>query len=178
MVKQIIAISGSGIGSGKSTAASKLADEVWSLAGTLRDDLRRVFPGTDWYDKSQEYKARPFGGDVSKVAGLQEMLAGKESLSNRDIMIAYGQAKCNEQPTYWARRLAEGLRSREQIADGVRTVAIDDLRKVCEIEYLRTMFGDRVIHLHIDTGSAIPEANYDNEQLRDLADYVLSWEKD
>jgi len=174
MVKQIIAISGSGIGAGKTTLAKKLLAESWSLAGALRKSLKRIYPATDWYNKTQEFKSQRFTGDIRAIFPDADV---SERLTNRDIMLRYGQMKCTNDDVHWARELVNDLEERLNIADGAHTIAVDDVRKVCEIEYLREAYGERLIHLHVDTDSATAEAEFDNASLRARADYLIKWER-
>lgn len=177
---KILGISGSGIGAGKSSFAKKMAGEVWSLAGALRKELTKKFPGYKWYDKSQEYKNMRFTEtifDPFLLSALEKTKTHEGGKTVRDVMIAYGQMKCANDPKYWPRILAADLQERLKIMDGVHTVAIDDIRKVLEVEYLREKFAPNFIHFHIDTGSAIGEDYFDNDLLAEMADYTVKWEK-
>ncbi len=162
MVK-IFAISGDGIGAGKSTLAKKLGQEIWSLAGALRDELNREYPGYDWYNKSQEYKANTIIKECQKKV-------------MRTVMIERGQLRCDEDQLYWVRQLADKLEYVQKMATGLKCVAIDDVRKLSEIGYLKERFPGQVIHFHMITESAIPEPQFENEQLCEVADYTVRFE--
>jgi hypothetical protein len=161
MVK-IFAISGDGIGAGKSTLGKKLGQEVWSLAGALRAELKSELPNYDWYNKSQEYKE-------TKVKER-----GNKTL--RTLMIERGQVRCQEDELYWVRKIAEALKAHDKIASAALSVAIDDVRKVSEISYLKEMFPKQVVHFHVVTESAIVEPQFENDDLREMADYLVLWE--
>lgn len=160
----IVVVSGSGRGAGKSTLATRLANgsRTWSIAGALRDELTRMYPGYAWFDKRQEYK------DNTRVAEYKD---GRSSV--RDVLVEWGQAKCVGNPTYWIDRLIDRLKGETQLATGTTVYAIDDLRKACEIERLRAAFPGRVLHFHIDFDGAIPEPEFENDALRVVADYVI-----
>jgi len=177
---KIIGVSGDGIGAGKSSFCRKLTNEVWSLAGALRDELKRVCPEYDWFNKSQEYKNQPF----THSSRLLDKL-GCTTLENlprmrtvRDAMIVYGQRMCEQGgDNYWVRELTTKLDTRLHIMDGCRTIGIDDVRKVVEIEHLREKYHRDFIHFHLVTAAATAEPQFENEQLKQMADYTVSWEK-
>ena len=156
----IIAVSGSGIGAGKTTFAERIADEVWSIAGTLRRDLKRAHPQYDWSNKSQAYKRD------TKVLEW-----GNDSL--REVLYKYGQSKSAADPAYWIRLLIRDLMERQRIADGPKTVAIDDVRKVEELDALREAY-PKMLHVHVVSASSVAEP-FDNSALNDLCDYVVRW---
>ena len=162
MVK-IFAISGDGIGAGKTTLAKKIGEQQWSLAGALRAELSRLYPNYDWENKSQDYKAN------TKI-----IECGKASM--RHVMIRHGQMRCEEDPLYFVRKLADKIESLEKMATGVKTIAIDDLRKVIEIEHLKTRFPGQVVHFHLITSTAVPEPQFQNNELCEVADYTIKFE--
>lgn len=90
-------------------------------------------------------------------------------------MIRYGQMMTAEDPTYWVDKLVDHLKQADRIADMRPSIAIDDVRKVCELDAIRTAFPGKVIHVHILGKGAIEEKMYDNQELHDIADYVLEW---
>ncbi len=161
---QIIAISGDGNGAGKSTLALKLADSVWSLASALREELVRKYPGYEWHNKSQTYKNLTRVGEVN-------------GMTVREVMIKHGQDMCQADPTYYVRKLTAKLQAVSTMATGARRVAIDDIRKVVELDYLRDTFSTSLLHYHVVNPNAVFESEFDNEQLASRADYLISWVK-
>ena len=151
-----ILLSGSGIGAGKTTLARKFAGiPTLSLAGALRQDLYDIYPTVEWNNRTQEYKAsRP-----AELAGL----------SVREMLVKFGQDRCNQDPVYWPKRLMTQV---SQTAYGNFTAVVDDLRKVIELDYFRH-HGKSVVHFHIHHETATPEPQYDSDWLFDVADYVL-----
>ncbi len=162
---RLFLISSDGPGSGKSTLARKLGDEVWSLAGAIREDLKRQYPQYDWFNRSQEYK------ENTRVRELSNK-------SVRDVMIEYGQAACEKDPVIWVRKCSDRLAQSMTIAAGSHNYCVDDLRKVCELEYLRAKFGSIVQHIHVETAGVPSEPQYENEELKRRADYVIKWKRD
>ena len=158
---KIIAISGSGIGAGKTTLAKKLSKDVWSLAGAMRTELELQYPGYSWFNRDQAYKANTM---------IKEYKNG--SYSMRAALIEYGQDKCAINPTYWVERLSSSVTGLTRVASGITTIAVDDVRKVCEVEHLRKTFKE-VVHIHIDYAGASFEKEFDNLQLLELADYIV-----
>ena len=158
---KIIAVSGSGIGAGKTTLAKKLSTNVWSLAGAMRQELQNQYPGYDWFNRDQAYKATTM---------IKEYKNGFHSM--RSVLLEYGQDKCKVNPTYWVETLSSAVKRLDQVASGITTIAIDDLRKTCEIEHLRGAFKD-VIHVHIDYADAVKEKEFENDALRAVADYIV-----
>ncbi len=161
---RIFAISGSGIGAGKTTLARKVGDQTWSLAGALRAELSRLYPLYDWENRSQSYKA----DTKIKECGKQSM---------RDVMVRHGQLRCEEDELYWVRKLADKLDGTLKLANGLKSIAIDDVRKLSEIGYLKERFPDMVTHLHVATKSSVYEPMFQNDELHAIADYIMVWEK-
>lgn len=159
---KLILISGDGIGAGKSTLASTLGQRV-SLADQLRHELSRQLPHYDWFNRSQSYKAETF-------------VAERDGKSVRQVMIEYGQARCAETVTYWADRLVEYLKDGLEATglDSSTTVAVDDVRKVCEVETMKLAFPGSV-HLHITSPRAIHEPEFQNVELAAIADFTVAW---
>lgn len=160
---KLILVSGDGIGAGKTTLASRLADQTWSLAGALREELTWLYPDYNWWDRTQVYKAE------TKVREC----GGK---TVRDVLIEHGQAQCAKDPLHYVRKLADKLAGGARLADGVRRIAVDDLRKVIELEYLREKFPD-LLHYHVVNAAAGQEQHFQNDDLRARADYQIEWKK-
>lgn len=156
-------ISGDGRGAGKTTAALRLADQVWSLAGALRDDLYKVLPGYEWSNRTQEYKDNT-------------LVKEWDNKSVRRVMTEYGQSKCKNDPQYWVRRMAYRLEGAMEFATGLTKYAVDDVRKMCELQLLKEKFGDSVLHIHVVNPDAIYEPEFENEQLAKAADYRITWQ--
>jgi len=170
---KLFVVSGDGIGAGKSTFCKRMCDETWSLAGALRQDLRRNFPAYDWFNKDQAYKNTDFR-EVEKLETLLGLNIARR-MTIRDVLILYGQVKCSNDPVYWVRELCSVLIPRVQLADGVDIIGIDDLRKVCELEYFKATFPRDLVHFHIISSQAIEEPEFENQKLKQLADYTLAW---
>lgn len=158
---KILAISGSGIGAGKTTLAKSLSKDVWSLAGAMRAELQLIYPGYNWFNKDQAYKAETV---------IREYKRGSSSM--RQVLIEHGQDRCVESPTYWVATLSDKILGLDQVVSGITTIAIDDIRKVSEIEYLRRKFAD-VVHIHIDYYGSVKESEFENDALLEMADYVV-----
>jgi hypothetical protein len=165
---KIFLFSGSGNGSGKSSAAKLMTQDVWSLANGIRDDLTSRYPRYNWHNKSQVYKDTTI---------IEEYEIGNKSM--RQVMIEYGQLRCKNNPTYWADLLVSYLKNRHFIADGTSIIGVDDIRKVCELETIRAAFPNSTTHFHLTTpiGIAKVEPEFENEQLALLADYRMTWSK-
>ena len=160
---RLLLISGSGNGAGKSTLARTLSREVWSLAGGIRDELGELYPGYNWRNTTQAYK------DSTVVDGY-----GSGKLTVRQVMIDYGQGRCTDRPTYWVDKLADRLKLGQYAFSmtGTYAVAVDDCRKLVEIERLRTEFPQST-HIHLVWSGAVHEPQYENDQLEAVADYVV-----
>lgn len=163
----IYLISGNGRGAGKTTLARKLVGDsdsgmMYSHAGAMRTELYALHPELrdSWYSTDQVVKDEP-----------RPALGGK---SIRDVMIEYGEGKCREHGSgYWARLLADQL-----TGCGWPIIAVDDVRKMVELEILRGALGSSVItHLHVMSRHAIPEPQYENDGLAQVADYLVRWDK-
>lgn len=149
-----------------STAATKLAQQTWSLAGAMRQELSLQYPAYDWFNKSQAYKSSTI---------IHEYGDGRQTM--RAVLLEYGQQKCWEDACYWIKLLCDRLEGARGIFNGVHTIAIDDIRKVCEIQHLRQHSRCEVLHVHIANPEAVYEAEFQNEELSKLADYVIQWSK-
>lgn len=159
---KLILVSGSGAGAGKTWAARVFGDDVVSLAGAIRGELKQRYPAYDWFNRSQEYKAK------TRVPEWQNKTV-------REVLTEYGQQKCQEDPQHWARLLSSYLRNLCSIVDGTRRYAVDDVRKICELEHFKELFPD-LIHIHVSTGNAVIEPIFDADALCARADYVVIWE--
>lgn len=158
---QVILISGDGAGAGKTFAASRFADETYSLASQIRRELKQLYPAYDWHNKTQGYK------EHTRVPEQ-----GGKTL--RAVMLEYGQQKCAIDPLHWAKLLAEGLESVRHIADGKKRIAIDDVRKICELDYLGSRFPG-FLHIHVTNVDAEYEPLFDAERLAQRAHYRVRW---
>lgn len=158
---QVILISGDGAGAGKTFAARRFGDEVYSLASQIRRELKQQWPAYDWYNTTQGYK------EHTRVAEW----GGK---TVRSVMLEYGQQKCANDPLHWARLLAEGLEAVRHIADGRKRFAIDDIRKVCELDYLGSHFPG-FLHIHVTNEDAVYEPMFEAERLAQRAHYCVRW---
>lgn len=163
---KIFLFSGSGNGSGKSTCAKKLTQDVWSLANAIRDELTYKYPNYNFYNKSQEYK---------NTTIIEEY--GNGRMTMREVMVAHGQLPCKTNPTFWADKLVSYLQARHFIADGVGIIGVDDIRKLCELEAVKRAFPTQVTHFHLLTPTAVTEPEFQNDELAKVADYVINWSK-
>ena len=148
----IYLISGTGIGAGKTTLAHKLTPHVYSLADGIREELSAEYPQYKWYDRSQ----------ASKLTICQP--TGK---TLRQEMVERGQERCKQDPTYWPRRLYNTVDWGAMHG----AVAIDDVRKIVEVQYFKEMFGSLCLHLHVQWPDAVVEPLYDD--LSKVADYIV-----
>ncbi len=162
---KLILVSGDGAGAGKTYAARLFGQSVWTLADGIRGELQARYPGYNWYNRTQEYK----NGTIVK-----EWERGISTV--RGVLLQYGQIKCADDPKYWVKRLCESLKQSEAAVQGITTVAVDDVRKVCELEHFRQNFRD-VVHVHVECKTAQHEPEFDAEKLKELADYIVRWEK-
>jgi hypothetical protein len=153
----IFAISASGIGAGKTTLAKKLGNPVWSLAGGLRQELSLLYPKYNWENRDQSYK------DTTIVKEC-----GKRTI--REVMVMHGQMRCESNPLYWVERLCDRLKDSPALGS---VVAIDDVRKVNEIQHIKFRFPGQVVHLHVDYDLATKEPEFQNEELKAMADYII-----
>jgi len=163
----IYLISGDGRGAGKSTLARNLVgeDNVYSLAREIRRELKAKYPDYDWYSKDQAVK------DTT-------MIPEWGSVSMREVMVRYGQAKCEEVPTYWVDKLTDEF-DEWGVLDWLRDrAAVDDIRKPLEAVALR-MWADMreipVLHIHVVNPMADDEP-FANDELRGMADYLITWQ--
>ncbi len=160
----IILISGSGQKAGKTTLANKLGDEVFSLAGAIRQELQLLYPAYDWFNKSQDYK--------------DNIIVKETAQTIRQCLYSHGQTRCDIDPTYWVRKLVAALKQRLTIGDGMKTFCIDDVRKAVEWKYIREAFEGSpqpLLHMHVVSLDATPEPEFENDLLEVCADYVVHW---
>lgn len=157
----IYLISGNGQGAGKTTLAEKLVglDSVYSVAGSMRKELMRLYPGYDWENRTQVYKDTTLVPEYV-IAGL------KKAPTVREVLVDYGQQFSKEVPWYWGDKLAKHLYT----LVGKSVVAIDDIRKVAELSIFKDIYRN-VVHFHIHHDSAIQEPIFDNDALGKMADY-------
>ena len=107
MTFKILAISGDGIGAGKTTLANRLAPgKVRSLAAAMRTELEALYPAYDWFNKTQEYKANTL---------VKEF----DNKTVRQVLIEYGQTRCDKDSLYWVRKLSFMI-----LAEGCGTYAV------------------------------------------------------
>lgn len=163
----IYLISGDGRGAGKSTLARNLAGEenVYSLAGKIREELKTKYPQYDWHSKDQAVKDGT-------------MISEWGSVSMREVMVRYGQAKCEEVPTYWVDRLTDLLELDGYSVFDTFPGAIDDIRKPLEAVAIRAWADMRqvpVLHIHVVNPLADDEP-FANGELRGMADYLVTWQ--
>lgn len=159
----IFLISGNGQGAGKTTLAKRLAGDraVYSIAGILRQELKRLYPDYDWDNRTQAYK------DNTLVTEYRAKDPFKV-LSLRQVMVEYGQQKCVGDPTHWVKKLVAHL----AIQPALSVIAIDDVRKTCELEVLKRAFPN-TYHFHVKWIGAIAEPIYEADALEAMADYVM-----
>ena len=162
---KIILISGNGVGAGKTYLANRLGDVVMSHATPLRQELADQYP---------QHKELFFSKDQAAKDMVLDDVGGQ---TVRQTMVAYGQHKCKDEPAYWAMRLAQAIDEfrESEIKFGItlqNCLAVDDLRKMCELEHLRARFPN-LLHLHVWYDKAIPEQQYDGDKLQAAADYVI-----
>lgn len=154
-IRHLIVISGDGSGAGKTTLARRLSPVIHSFAAELRLELAKSMPTYDWYAKDQAYKD---GHTVAEYDGL----------TVRQVMVKFGQSRCVGDEAYWARRLLASLAH-----EPFPTVAVDDLRKTCELDALRSVYGGRLTHFHVQFPGAVHEPQYENHLLAARADYLI-----
>lgn len=162
---RVIAISGDGAGAGKTYAAKAFTTSngqaVWTMADGIRAELKHEYPTYDWFNRSQTYK----NGVV-----VPEYRPGA---TVRTVLLEWGQTRCVGDPCYWVRDMVDRLKDHGKLL-GTHTIAVDDVRKICELDYLRASFRD-VLHLHVENPDAIYEPEFEAEDLKKRADYVIRW---
>lgn len=162
---KLVLISGDGAGAGKTYAARLFGQSTWTLADGIRGELAIRYPNYNWYNRTQEYKNHTH---------VKEWERGDKTV--REVLLKYGQVACAGNPKYWVERLCDKLKNSQEFVQGVTTIAVDDVRKVCELEHFRANFRD-VVHIHVESETAVFEPEFEAEQLKALADYVVRWQK-
>lgn len=162
---KIILFSGDGQGAGKTTASKILCQDTISFASAIRQELTYKYPAYNWYNKTQSYKDTTIIKEWPVKATM------------RQVLYEYGQVPCKQNPSYWAEKVVDYLKNRHFIADGVSILGIDDCRKMCEKETMLKAFPGKIYHIHVDNPDAVREPEFENEQLRATADYIIRWKK-
>jgi hypothetical protein len=129
----------------------------------MRAELQKRYPRYDWYRKDQDYKDTTVIHEVSRNATM------------RTVLTEYGQMVSEAKPTYWVDKLIGHMQEADRVADGVNTVAIDDVRKVEELGALKASFPGRVTHIHVVGVGAKAEEIFDNDELGAICDYWVEW---
>jgi dephospho-CoA kinase len=159
---RIIFISGDGHGAGKTYLAKKIASgthQIFSIANMIRKELEKEYPKYDWYNKSPSFKEKTIVKETGKT--VHEMLDKR------------GNEKKSKNKLYWAQQISDILIYNKDTLK-LDIAVIDDVRFVDEYEYIKKQFQQEYItHVHIINPHAKPEPLYENEKLRDLADYHI-----
>jgi hypothetical protein len=113
-----------------------------------------MYPGYPWHSKSQTDK---------------NIICSATGQTLRQMMVEYGQGKCRDDACYFPKRLVQKI-----MEHPTASFAIDDLRKMCEIVYLREIFGDSLVHFHMVYPHAKAEPIYDAEELMVACDYLVT----
>lgn len=129
----------------------------------LRDELARLYPDYDWHNRTQSYKENT----IVKEADYRSV---------RQVLIEHGQTQCEKDPVHYVRPLVEKLKGVSRLASGTSRVAVDDLRKIVELDYFREHLPN-VVHYHIVNPDAAPEPHFQNAELKARADYLIEWKK-
>jgi hypothetical protein len=163
IVLHVYLISGDGNGAGKTTLARRLVGEpgVRSLAQALRNEVMAEYPGYDWHSKCQRYKTET----RVKEAGGRTV---------REVLVDWGEGKCAVDSLHYARRLVDHLANLNRWIVGPKSVAVDDVRKLVELEHLKGHFPEAV-HIHLVNPAAGKEPQYQNDELAARADYIITW---
>jgi hypothetical protein len=159
---KIIFISGDGHGAGKTTLAKKLTTgqhQIFSIANVIRFELAKKYPKYNWYDKSPEYKDKTI---------VQEL-----NMTVREVMDRHGMEKKDKNSLYWAIELANTLTYPKE-SENLDLAVIDDLRFSDEMNYIKKHFSkEEFIHFHVLNPKALPEPHYENDKLKEYADYLI-----
>ncbi|APJ02467.1 hypothetical protein [Silvanigrella aquatica] len=170
---RIIFISGDGHGAGKTYLSKKIASgkhELFSIANMIRKDLLVKYPKYDWYNKNPRFKDSTIVKETGKT--VHQMLDEK------------GDEEKTKNKIYWAKQLVDLIvYNRDHL--NLDLAIIDDIRYVDEYEFIkRTFQQEHITHFHVINPHAKPEPLYENDQLKDLADYhiisrrVINFKKD
>ncbi len=159
---RIIFISGDGHGAGKTYLAKKIASDahqIFSIANMIRQELAKEYPKYDWYNKTPRYKEYTIVKETEKT--IHQMLDEK------------GNQRKSKNKLYWAKDLVELLKYNKEKLN-LDIAVIDDIRFVDEYEFIKRYFQqDKITHIHIINPHAKAEPLYENEKLKDLADYHI-----
>ena len=159
---RLILISGDGHGAGKTFLARRLARDqcIFSVANMIRLELRKQYPGYDWYNKDPKVKSATLVKETQK--------------SMHQMLDELGRAKKSKNPLVWVQMIKELIEySRDH--SKLELAVVDDVRFVDECNYLKTLSGlDSVTHLHVINPHSKPEPNYENEKLKESADFKIS----
>lgn len=159
---RIIFISGDGHGAGKTYLAKKIASEthqIFSIANMIRKELEKEYPKYDWYNKLPRFKEKTVVKETGKTV--------YEMLDNR------GKEKKNKNHLYWAQQITDILLySRDTLK--LNIAVIDDVRFVDEYEYIKKQFQqEHITHIHVINPKSKPEPTYENDKLKNIADYHI-----
>lgn len=160
---KVIAISGDGMGAGKTFLAKSVTQPelIISLADRIRHDLSWYYPNYDWYNKTQEYKDTKIVTETGKTI--------------RNMLLTYGADKRAIDPDYWINSVICEINRiyDEHTSNTVEPVfAIDDVRYLNEIDKLRSAFGKSLTHIHVSSNLA-KEEPFQNKELRAIATYII-----
>lgn len=166
----IYLISGNGQGAGKTTLANRLVGPAatYAIADVMRKELAKLYSDYDWFNRVQDYKDNT---RVTEYLPLSRSTPFK-TFSLRQVMQDYGEEKCKGDSTFWAKKLVARLVTEP----GLSVIAIDDVRKVGELETLKQAFPN-TYHFHVKFPGAVAEPQYDGDALEAMADYVVSRNK-
>jgi hypothetical protein len=144
---RLFLLSSNGIGAGKTFNSHFFAGktgQVLALADEIRKELLHIYPNYPWFAKDQEAK---------------NMIIKETNKTLRQMLVERGQQRCAEDPDYWCKSTANQIdilcRAREEIAihDEAEVedfaIAIDDIRKVSEVEFFKNRFPDEARHYHL-----------------------------
>lgn len=163
---KVIMISGDGQGAGKTFLALKMTDnksQIFSIANLIRAELQKKFPEYDWYNREPEYKMKTMVRQTRKSV-----------LQHLD---EHGRGTKEKDPFVWARHMVDVL-TYARDNEKHDTVVIDDLRFVDEYEYIKkALQSEHIVHFHVCHEKAKPEPHYENERLKQIADYLVYRQK-
>jgi adenylate kinase family enzyme len=159
---RIIFISGEGHGAGKTYLAKKIAsgiNQIFSIANMIRQELESEYPKYDWYNKEPRYKTFTILDETQK--------------SVHEMLIERGLERKKKNPTYWAKQLIDVIKY-NTANNALDFIIIDDIRYFDEYEYIKRYFEKaNITHFHVLNPHAKKEVQFDNNKLKECADYVL-----
>ena len=159
---RIIFISGDGHGAGKTYLAKKIASgmqQIFSIANMIRQELEKEYPKYDWYNKEPRYKMYTVVTETNKT--IHEML------------IERGTERKKKNSNYWAKELTDVIKYHKTHSN-LDFVVIDDIRFVDEYEFIKRFFSDsHITHFHVINPHAKEEIQFENNKLKELADYLI-----